>query len=82
MDRQSLLDYVIADSAVEPRFRWVDCQLDVLQDCVNLPMLEKALDSLPSTIGETYIRTLLNIKDSSRSRPSEHSSGWSFRRSY
>ena len=64
MDRQSLLDYVIADSAVEPRFRWVDCQLDVLQDCVNLPMLEKALDSLPSTIGETYERMLLNIKDS------------------
>lgn len=63
MNRKSLLDCIIADFDVEPRFRWVDCQLDVLQDCVNLPMLEKALDSLPSTIGETYERMLLNIKE-------------------
>ena len=54
MDRQSLLDCIFADSDIEPRLRWVDCQLDVLQDCVSLPMLENALDSLPCTIGETY----------------------------
>ncbi|KAL8852047.1 MAG: hypothetical protein Q9221_003072 [Calogaya cf. arnoldii] len=44
-------------------FRWVVWQLDILQDCVNLPMLGKALGSLPSTIGETYELMLSGIKD-------------------
>lgn len=63
MNRHSPLPCVIANENVEPRFRWIVCQLDILQDCVNLPMLETALNSLPSTIGETYALMLSDIKD-------------------
>ena len=60
--RPSLLSR-IPNNVFMCRFRWVDCQLVVLHDCVSLPMLEKALASLPSTIGATYELMLSNIKD-------------------
>lgn len=41
-----------------PRFRWVTCQLDELQNCVDLPSLRLALRSLPKTLEETYARIL------------------------
>ena len=45
------------------RFRWAVCQLDVLQDCLRLPELRKALESLPRTLDETYSRILCNIPE-------------------
>lgn len=45
------------------RFRWAVCQLDGLGNCLNLPMLRKALKSLPKTLDETYARVLCNIDE-------------------
>ena len=42
------------------------CQLDVLQSCLNLPTLRRALKCLPKSLDETYARILCNI-------PKEHS---------
>ncbi|KAL8840099.1 MAG: hypothetical protein Q9176_004121 [Flavoplaca citrina] len=58
--RQNLLD------KGDGLFCWVDCQLVVLHDCVNLPMLEKALASLPPTIGATYKLILSSINEKSK----------------
>ncbi|KAA6411304.1 MAG: hypothetical protein FRX48_04584 [Lasallia pustulata] len=44
-------------------FRWAVCQLDALQHCLRLPMLRKALESLPETLDETYARILRNISE-------------------
>lgn len=44
------------------RFRWVDCQLKQLVHCPpSDDLLDKLLDSLPSTLDETYARMLGNI---------------------
>ncbi|KAL4932572.1 nucleoside phosphorylase domain-containing protein [Aspergillus undulatus] len=43
-------------------FRWAACQLDILQDCLNLDMLRESLSSLPRTLEETYARILGSIK--------------------
>jgi hypothetical protein len=45
------------------RFRWAVCQLDTLGSCLNLPMLRKALASLPKTLDDTYARILCNVDD-------------------
>lgn len=47
------------------RFRWVSCQLNVLERCLNLDTLQRALQSLPKDLNETYTRILKNL-------PSEH----------
>ncbi|KAJ5356110.1 hypothetical protein N7517_010719 [Penicillium concentricum] len=47
-------------------FRWVACQLDALQDCLNVDLLEKSLQSLPKTLEETYGRILAGISESHR----------------
>jgi len=44
----------------------VVCQLDVLQKCLKLSSLRKALNSLPKTLHETYHRILLNIEEEYR----------------
>ncbi|SLM40588.1 P-loop containing nucleoside triphosphate hydrolase, partial [Lasallia pustulata] len=44
-------------------FRWAVCQLDALQNCHRLPILRKALESLPETLDETYARILRNIPE-------------------
>jgi ankyrin repeat protein len=48
------------------RFRWVACQIDALKDCLDYPRLQKALNTLPKTLDETYSRILDRI-------PREHS---------
>ncbi|KAF2183429.1 hypothetical protein K469DRAFT_583451, partial [Zopfia rhizophila CBS 207.26] len=42
-------------------FRWVACQLDVLENCLDYRSLQEALASLPKTLDETYSRILHNI---------------------
>jgi hypothetical protein len=44
-------------------FRWVVCQLDALRKCLNLPMLQKVLLSLPKTLDDTHARRLCNIDE-------------------
>ncbi|KAH8598616.1 ankyrin repeat-containing domain protein [Bisporella sp. PMI_857] len=46
-------------------FRWVSCQLDALENCLDPKTLREAIVSLPMTLDETYARILTNI-------PSEH----------
>src|SRR5260221_9203570 len=45
------------------RFRWVDCQLAYLADCIPRD-IQDILNRLPATLDETYERTLREIKDS------------------
>jgi hypothetical protein len=40
------------------RFRWAVCQIDALEECLTLDLLEVALASLPETLDDTYSRTL------------------------
>src|SRR6266403_5372296 len=47
------------------RFRWAFCQLDRLRRCRS-GCIRKALDELPSTLDETYERTLLDIDEDNR----------------
>lgn len=47
----------------EERFRWVSCQLDSLRKCLRPAAVRKTLSTLPSTLDETYERTLLNIDE-------------------
>ncbi|KAG9526562.1 Pfs, NACHT and ankyrin domain protein, partial [Aureobasidium melanogenum] len=42
-------------------FRWAKCQLDSLADCLCLRSLHKALNTLPTTLDETYARILDNL---------------------
>ena len=48
------------------RFRWVDCQLNVLAECSNLSELRKASHSLPTTLEGTYDRILSCIRREGR----------------
>ncbi|KAJ4855535.1 ankyrin repeats (3 copies) domain-containing protein [Trichoderma breve] len=43
-------------------FRWVTCQLDALENCLDYATLQKALNSLPTTLDETYARILTNLR--------------------
>ena len=43
------------------RFRWAQCQIDVLKKCATTRDIRKALDSLPSGLDETYEKILLAI---------------------
>ncbi|KAJ5716477.1 hypothetical protein N7493_008388 [Penicillium malachiteum] len=47
-------------------FRWAACQLDILQNCLDLRMLHQSLKSLPTTLEETYARILAGIDFSHR----------------
>ncbi|KAG9613436.1 purine and uridine phosphorylase, partial [Aureobasidium melanogenum] len=42
-------------------FRWVTCQLDTLENCLDLTDLRKALDDLPDGLNETYSRILARV---------------------
>ncbi|KAI9847938.1 MAG: hypothetical protein M1837_001455 [Sclerophora amabilis] len=44
-------------------FRWVACQLDLLQDLSQPSTIRKALRSLPKTLDATYDRMLQSISD-------------------
>ncbi|KAE8153045.1 ankyrin repeat-containing domain protein [Aspergillus avenaceus] len=43
-------------------FRLAQCQLDMLQNCIDLRLLRMTLTSLPSTLQETYARILAGVK--------------------
>lgn len=45
----------------QPRFRWAACQIEALSKCINISKLREALDSLPTTLNETYDRILCKI---------------------
>ncbi|KAL9120568.1 MAG: hypothetical protein Q9187_002877 [Circinaria calcarea] len=45
----------------EGMFRWAACQIDALSSCINISKLREALDSLPTTLDETYDRILCKI---------------------
>ncbi|KAL4984109.1 hypothetical protein BDW68DRAFT_180949 [Aspergillus falconensis] len=45
-------------------FLWAVCQLDSVQECVDLPMLRQRLAALTKTVEETYFRILSGIIDS------------------
>ncbi|KAG9756460.1 hypothetical protein KCU73_g4910, partial [Aureobasidium melanogenum] len=42
-------------------FRWVTCQLDTLENCLDLKDLRNALDDLPDGLNETYSRILARV---------------------
>ncbi|KAH0168095.1 Pfs, NACHT and ankyrin domain protein, partial [Aureobasidium melanogenum] len=42
-------------------FRWVTCQLDTLENCLDLADLRKALDDLPDGLNGTYSRILARV---------------------
>ncbi|KAL6402289.1 hypothetical protein AUP68_14761 [Ilyonectria robusta] len=48
-------------SKADGMFRWVACQLDSLETCLDREAIEKALESLPRTLNETYARILASI---------------------
>jgi hypothetical protein len=45
------------------RFRWAACQLDILEKCSSYRGLQKALNSLPKTLDETYARILASLPE-------------------
>ncbi|KAF3206421.1 hypothetical protein TWF679_008727 [Orbilia oligospora] len=44
-------------------FRWAACQLDALENCLEYRSLQKTLNSLPTTLDETYARILRGIPE-------------------
>ena len=48
------------------RFRWVQCQLNTLQQCMTAVEIREALDDLPSDLDATYERILLDIHAAKR----------------
>ncbi|KAH6666209.1 hypothetical protein B0J14DRAFT_199342 [Halenospora varia] len=56
------IEQTLMDGA-QGMFRWVVCQLEVLQKCLKVDALRKALKSLPKTLDETYARILNNIDE-------------------
>ncbi|KAK2789888.1 hypothetical protein FQN52_005851 [Onygenales sp. PD_12] len=51
---------------VDGMFRWVSCQLDLLQNLSQASKIKKALRSLPKTLDATYDRMLNSIEDEYR----------------
>lgn len=48
------------------RFRWVACQIQAIQNCLNLKSLSAQLSSLPKTLDETYDRILQSLCETQR----------------
>lgn len=48
--------------ANECRFRWVSCQFDILDECVDRRSVRKALADLPPTLYATYARILKAVR--------------------
>ena len=44
-------------------FRWVDCQLGILEKCVTIKDVRKAIKGLPKLLSETYALTLDSIDE-------------------
>ncbi|KAI2603684.1 ankyrin repeat-containing domain protein [Hypoxylon sp. NC1633] len=64
-DVQSEIEAALMEKA-DGMFRWVSCQLDVLENCLEYPSVQKALASLPTTLDETYARILANVPQQNR----------------
>ena len=45
------------------RFRWVDCQLEVLRKCLRVNDIKSVLSTPPKTLNETYDRILTSIDE-------------------
>ncbi|KAH8195216.1 hypothetical protein TruAng_010616 [Truncatella angustata] len=60
LDIQDRIEASLLDKA-DGMFRWVSCQLDALEECLEQRSLLKALEDLPRTLDETYERILANI---------------------
>jgi ankyrin repeat protein len=57
-----------AKKLTKDRFRWAQCQIDALEECLDYPELKEALNSLPTTLDETYRRILDTIPDKHKSK--------------
>jgi hypothetical protein len=55
-------------SLTHSRFRWVECQLNTLKDCINLADIRQELKQLPRSLDETYSRVLNNIPEKYRKK--------------
>src|SRR5208282_5673884 len=55
--------YLQMFSLMNYRFRWVVCQLNALQKCLNIKQINKTLCQLPKTLDDTYFRILDNIDE-------------------
>lgn len=51
-----------SSSLTNIRFRWVDCQLEALRECVDREDVMNTLTSLPEDLDATYDRILNNIR--------------------
>ncbi|KAK1545907.1 pfs domain-containing protein [Colletotrichum paranaense] len=49
-------------------FRWVHCQLDALEQCIDSNQVDETLASLPSDLPSTYERILVNMDAKSAAR--------------
>ncbi|OWT42470.1 NACHT and ankyrin domain protein [Pochonia chlamydosporia 170] len=59
-DVQDEIESRLVDQA-DGMFRWVACQLDALEKCLDYRTLQIALNSLPKTLDKTYRRILHGI---------------------
>ena len=48
------------------RFRWVQCQLSIIADCVTAVQVREVLNDLPRNLNETYERILLKMSKNER----------------
>ncbi|KAL9040259.1 MAG: hypothetical protein Q9214_004559, partial [Letrouitia sp. 1 TL-2023] len=47
----------------EGMFRWIVCQLDALKRCLKISVLKKTLARLPKTLGESYDRIIVDMRN-------------------
>ncbi|PWI64608.1 hypothetical protein PCL_09502 [Purpureocillium lilacinum] len=66
-DIQDEIEVALNEKA-DGMFRWVTCQLDALENCLDPLTLRAALRSLPRTLDETYARILSNLPQEHRHR--------------
>ncbi|KAL1387464.1 hypothetical protein HDK64DRAFT_134977, partial [Phyllosticta capitalensis] len=64
-DIQNKIEDTLLEKA-DGMFRWVSCQLDALEKCLDPLSLDRALERLPRTLEETYARILKEIPDEIR----------------
>ncbi|KAJ3906967.1 ankyrin repeat-containing domain protein, partial [Lentinula edodes] len=57
-------------------FRWVDCQLNVLEQCATPKLVRKALQTLPPDLEQTYIQAVQRCKRSPNSAQAHHILLW------
>ncbi|KAK8208081.1 ankyrin repeat-containing domain protein [Phyllosticta capitalensis] len=64
-DIQNKIEDALLEKA-DGMFRWVSCQLDALEKCLDPLSLNRALEKLPRTLEDTYTRILKEIPDEIR----------------